>query len=124
MLDTAVIETELKWQTIDGKRYLKFIFFGHFSVKKAVPAIVEWRKEFEKELSPGQKVNIIWDCIEMTGFDPNVKKTWQKTLKELNKQIDQIWIISKNPMIRVAALTMGVFTNYKIKAVVNESDIK
>ena len=116
--------TELKWETINGKRFLKFIFDGHFSAKAAAPAIIEWRKEFDNEIPAGQKVNIIWDCLKMTGFDPNVKSTWQKTLKELREKISEIWIVSSNPVIRVAALTMGVFSNYKIKTVISEDDIK
>jgi hypothetical protein len=116
--------TELQWQTIAGKRFLKFDFIGHLSAIEAAPAIVEWRRQFESDVAIGNKVNIIWNCLKMTGFDPNVKNTWQKTLKEQSKKIEDIWIISKNPMIRVAALTMGAFTNYKIKTAVDESDIK
>ena len=116
--------TGLEWKTIAEKRFLKFTFHGHFSAEEAVPAITEWRKEFEKEVPSGQKVSIIWDCMQMTGFDPDVKNTWQKTLKEFSNNVQEIWIISTNPLIRVAALTMGVFTNYKVKTAIKESDIK
>jgi hypothetical protein len=115
---------ELHWRTIDGKRFFKFTFHGHLTAKEAMPAIIQWRNEFQKEIPDGHKVNIIWDCLDMSGFDPNVKKTWQKTLKEHSNQIREIWIISTNPVIRVAALTMGLFSNYKIKTVVSELDIK
>lgn len=60
----------------------------------------------------------------MTGFDTKVKNEWQITLKELSNKIQDIWIISINPKIRIAALTMGLFTRYKIKTVIREADIK
>jgi len=116
--------TELQWKSIAGKRFLKFVFSGHFSAKEAAPAIIEWRRQFDSDIPSGHKVSIIWDCLKMTGFDPHVKSTWQKTLKELSIKIEDIWIVSKNPMIRVAALTMGVFSNYKIKTAIDESDIR
>ena len=115
---------EIQWKTIGGKRFLKFIFHGHFTEKEAVPAITQWRDEFQKEIPAGHRVNIIWDCLDMSGFDPHVKNTWQKTLKEHRGQVHEIWIISTNPVIRVAALTMGLFSNYKIKTAVSELDIK
>jgi len=116
--------TDMEWKTIEGKRFIKFTFHGHFSAKEAIPAISQWRNEFQKEIPAGHKVNIIWDCLDMSGFDPNVKKTWQKTLKDHSGQIREIWIISTNPVIRVAALTMGLFSSYKIRTVISEMDIK
>lgn len=117
-------DTKIVWHNIDTKRYLKFVFEGHFSEEQALPAIEKWRKLFSEEVPEGQKVNIIWDCLAMTGFEPKVKTTWQKILKELSPKIQDIWIVSTNPMIRVAALTMGLFSNYKIKTAINESYIK
>lgn len=116
--------TQLVWKTIGEKRFLKFIFNGYLSLEEATPAIAEWRKQFSAEVPEGDKVNIIWDCLEMSGFDPKVKNEWQITLKELSTKIQDIWIISVSPAIRIAALTMGLFSRYKIKTVIKESDIK
>ena len=115
--------TQVVWTNRAGKRFLKFVFNGHFSEEQAIPAIASWKKEFSQNMSPGQKTNIIWDCLNMTGFDPKVKSKWQEVLKEQSGYIDDIWIISKNPIIRLAATTMGMLTKYRIKAVNSESDI-
>ena len=117
------MNTELVWTNINDKLYLKFIFNGHFSENEAKPAIQGWKKEFALKLQPAQKTNIIWDCIGMTGFDPKVKNSWQQTLKELGPQVDDIWVISNNAIIRLAATTMGMLSRYSIKAVNKESDI-
>lgn len=59
----------------------------------------------------------------MSGFDPKVKNTWQQTLKELSPQINDIWVISTNAVIRLAATTMGMLSRYSIKEVNKESEI-
>lgn len=115
--------TELVWIEKNNKPFLKFIFQGHFSEDEAKPALQSWKKEFALKLKPAEKTNIIWDCINMTGFDPKVKSSWQQTLKELSPQIDGIWVISSSSIIRLAATTMGMLSQYSIKAVNNESEI-
>ena len=75
------------------------------------------------KLKPHQKTNIVWDCLGMTGFDPKVKNMWQQTLKELSPQIENIWVISANSIIRLAATTMGMLSRYSIKAVNSELEI-
>ena len=116
-------QTPLIWTETNDKLFLKFVFKGYLSLEQAAPAIENWKKEFELKLSPGQRTNIIWDCLEITGFDPKVKKIWQDTLKELSAQIDNIWLISTNSIIRLAATTMGMFSRYSIKVVNSEAEI-
>ena len=116
--------TQLVWQNDGSKRFLKFVFHGHFTEEEARSVIDKWIEEFSKELPDDTKTNIIWDCLEMTGFDPKVKKIWQDILKSLSPKIADIWIISTSPVIRIAALTMGMFSKFNIKTVIKESDIK
>lgn len=120
-METPAIK--LNWISRSGKQFLKFIFYGHFSTDQLVHAIASWKNEISRKLALGKKAHIICDCLEMTGFDPEAKKEWQQILKEESQRIEDIWIISKNPTIILAANTMAIFSQFRIKAVYSESEI-
>ena len=98
-----------------GEDCLKFTFTGYFSAKYAEFAVAEWREYFET--LGNDKVVVIWDSVNMTGFDLKAQKIWQKELKELKGQIKCVWLITNSKIIRVGAKLMSVFTNYCLKVV-------
>ncbi len=101
---------------------LKFTFKGKFSEQSALSGSEEWRDLFSS--TGTEKSVLVWDCKEMTGFEPKARIVWQQAMKELKGQIDCVWLISNSAIIRAGAKLMSTFTGFKIKAVKTEKDIK
>jgi len=101
----------------NNKPHLQFDFKGHLDEASAVKAIDEWRKGLANVSPPNTKVDLIYNCISMTGFDTSARKKWQQAMKELQPRTNVIWIVSDNIFIVGAAKTMGVLTRYTIKSV-------
>jgi hypothetical protein len=106
------------------KLYLQFDFIGHLNEAIAVEAISEWRKKLESLHPPDAKVDLIYNCIFMTGFDTAARKKWQETMKELQPRTNVIWIVSDNIFIIGAAKTMSILTRYTIKSVKSLDEIR
>jgi hypothetical protein len=106
------------------KPFIQFDFTGHLDEASAVKAISEWRKELANIHTPVAKVDLIYNCISMTGFDTAARKRWQETMKELQPRTDVIWIVSDNIFIIGAAKTMGILTRYTIKSVKSLEEIR
>ena len=105
----------------NNKKYIRFIFYGHFDVHDAEHSLDKW-KEINSE-NPAQKYTIIWDCLRMTGYDHDSRVVWQSALNELKSQIDVIWIITRSKMFKMGAAVMTLMTDIKLKAVETEDDI-
>jgi hypothetical protein len=108
----------------NNKPYLQFDFTGHLDEGTAVKAIAEWKKELASLTTTGSKIDLIYNCISMSGFDTAARRKWQEAMKELQPRTDVIWIISDNIFIIGAAKTMGVLTRYTIKAVRSLDDVR
>jgi hypothetical protein len=106
------------------KLYLQFDFVGHLDDATAVQAIGEWRRRLGSLHPPDAKVDLIYNCMSMTGFDTAARKRWQQTMKELQPRTDVIWIVSDNLFIIGAAKTMGILTRYTIKAVKSLEEVR
>ena len=104
----------------NGKPYIQFDFRGYLDHPNAVEAIKAWKQLME---SPSKK-NLIYNCIDMSGFDSTARKMWQTTMSEFKQKIGSIWIISSNTFILAAAKTMGVLTGFSIKVARSEDQIK
>ncbi len=104
-----------------GEDCLKFTFTGHFSAEDAEIAVAEWRDFFD---TLGEdKVVVIWDSLNMKGFDLKAQKIWQKELKELKEQIKCVWLITNSKIIRAGAKFMSAFTSYCLKVVDTSENI-
>lgn len=104
----------------NDKSYIQFDFMGYLDHPNAVTAIEEWKQLME---GPAKK-NLIYNCIEMTGFDSTARKMWQATMSEFKQKIGGIWIISSNIFILGAAKTMGVLAGFAIKVAKSADEIK
>jgi phosphopantetheine adenylyltransferase len=60
----------------------------------------------------------------MGGYDTEARLQWQKTLKELENQIDTVWLITQSSLIKMGASVMSLFTKLKIQVVRSESEIR
>jgi hypothetical protein len=111
-----ILEKEVKIgvRTINGKVYLQFDFPSHFDEKMADAAIQQWKSEKGKALKNG-KVDLIFNCTGMTGFDTEARRMWQATLKELKGETGEIWVVCENIFILGAAKTMGILAGFHLK---------
>ena len=100
---------------------LKFSFNGTLAESEAKAAVKEWKSCFES--MNGEKLTLVWDCNNMTGYDPGARIVWQNTLNELKNQISSIWLISKSNMIRSGAMIISMLTKYNIKVVQSEGEL-
>ncbi len=107
---------------IKGNECVKFTFKGHFTEEDAKYGVGEWNDFFKS--AGTEKVTVIWDAVQMTGFDNNARVVWQKAIKEFKKQIDCIWLIADSKIIRAGAKAMSLFTSFCLKAVKTEDEIK
>jgi hypothetical protein len=111
----------IEWQQIKNKSCLKFTFIGDLNEKRALNAISIWKKEFAAK--SGENIILIWNCKEMTGYEPKARIHWQAALKELKSRIESIWLVTDSKIIKFGATIMSVFTPYEIKVVSSESEI-
>lgn len=116
-VNTAV---SLKDHMVSGKRFLQFNFKGHLDLESAAEAITEWKTR----LAPNQKTNVIYNCLEMSGFDTPARKLWQSAMSELKPMTGCIWVISSNAFILGAAKTMGLLSGYDIKVTKSLEGVK
>ncbi len=113
----------LTWDRKNDKRFLRFSFKGHLTEEVAKSAISNWKKEFGSNVTDGERVNIIWNCLEMKKYSPLAAKVWKNALLELSDKIDDIWLITTNPFFKMGARTMTMLTSFKLRSASSESEI-
>ena len=106
---------------IKNEECLKFTFNGKFSEEQALSGASEWRNLFDN--SGEEKSILVWDCLDMTGFESNARTVWLKAIKDLKKKIDCVWVISESKIIRTGAKVLSTLSGFKIKTVKDESEI-
>ncbi|MTI38387.1 hypothetical protein [Fulvivirga lutimaris] len=99
---------------LNDKPFLKFDFPEYLDLKIAEEAISNWKTQLS-DFESNNKVDLIFNCMDMSGFDTEARKIWQNTLKELKPQTGQIWVVCENLFILGAAKTMGILSGYQIK---------
>ncbi len=99
---------------IKNKPFLKFDFPKYLDLKIAEDAISNWKKELS-QLPDNQKIDLIFNCLDMSGFETDARKLWQNTLKEHKPQTGNIWVVCENLFILGTAKTMGILSGYQIK---------
>ncbi len=100
---------------------LKFTFKQQLTENKAIQAIEKWKQMFESEA--GKKFTLIWNCQEMTGYEPMARVIWQRAIKEMKDQIDSIWLVSDSILIQTGAKIVSLFTSFDINIVNDEAKI-
>lgn len=117
MLKNPIIE----WSSVSNQPCLKFTFRGMFSNEHAEEAVQEWKQMIES--NSDNKIVLVWDCLEMSGYDTEARNLWQETLKELKHRIHTIWLITNSKLIKMGAMVVSVFTSFEIKTVSSEAEI-
>jgi len=114
----------ISWLEKKDKLYLKFEFFERFTQNAASKSVDQWKTEVDGKINEGDKYSIIFDTLNMSGFDGDARKIWQEQLKKSKHQVDDIWLISSNGLIKTAAKTMSLLAGYSMKTASNVDDIK
>jgi hypothetical protein len=113
--------TNVTLASISERDCVKIHFHGKFTKDEAVKASMQW-KNFMKQIN-GDKKPVIFDCKQMTDYDPLARIVWQNTISELKSQIDSIWVVTDSKLIAAGASLLGLFSSLKIHTVNLESNI-
>lgn len=112
---------QIGWCQINNLECLKFTFKGRLTEEDALKAISRWKEMFNS--MKDQKIILVWNCIDMTGYEPMARMSWQRTIKELKDQIERIWLITDSAVIKAGANLISIFTSFEIKVVKSEDKI-
>ena len=91
---------KIEWQTIRENRVLVISFQGYFSGEDAQLAAPEMVKQIQSETD---LVSMVWDCLEMTGYESAARNEWERSLLLLKEKIKRIHVVSNSLVIRVGA---------------------
>ncbi|MBS1112095.1 MAG: hypothetical protein H6Q95_387, partial [Nitrospirae bacterium] len=87
----------------------------------AITAIKKWQEAFRSK--PGKNIILIWDCIEMDGYETQARDQWQNALKAMKDQFDIVWLITNSGLIKIGASIMSGFISFKLNIVSSMSEI-
>jgi len=111
----------IEWFQKSGKECLKFTFKGRLTEQMAITAIKKWQEAFKSKA--GKKIVLVWDCMEMEGYDPAARDQWQNALKAMRDQFDIVWLITNSGLIKIGASIMSGFISFKLNIVSSMSEI-
>lgn len=104
----------------NGKIVLYFTFHGLFSAQAALEGVETWKCYTKKSSVP---FTIIWNCKDMSNYEPMARVYWQKAMTDMKETIDDIWLISNSALIRTGAKVLSLFTAFEINSVKEENEI-
>lgn len=108
-------DLDIFWKECNGWNCLVFKFNGKLTAKNAASAIERWEKELDEYEAADAR--IIWECTNMTGWEPKARRMWQKTLQKNKMRIARIWVVTNSAKIKAGAQIMMTFTSYPIKTI-------
>ncbi|MEQ9405127.1 MAG: hypothetical protein RIM99_16165 [Cyclobacteriaceae bacterium] len=106
----------VSWYQLHGRKCLLFDFHGTFSEDEATAAIKRWKEE-ASGLKPGEKTDLIWNCIEMKKYTGGAARLWKNAMAQFKDSTEFVWLVSSNPFIRMGAKTVTFLLPLKLKAV-------
>ena len=120
-MNNEIKSVDIELCILDNEECLKFIFKENLSATDALEAIEEWKYLFES--AGDEKITVVWDCIDMTGFENKARIAWQKAIKELKHQIKCVWLVTDSAIIKTGAKLMNKFVSFKLKVVKSVENI-
>jgi hypothetical protein len=112
---------KIEWKSINGIDCLMFTFTGTLTFESALTAVADWKNHFSTR--SGQKIVMVWQCSKMHGYESEARRQWQHTLKILENQIDDVWLISDSLIIQTGAKLMALFAKFNLKVVGHENEV-
>lgn len=111
-------------KNFEGKNCLYFEFKGVFDDKLADEVLPQAKKILQNELIDDKTLCVVCSCKEMKDYDPMARVKFQKFLKNYEKNIKTMWIITSSKIIKYGGLLMDLVLPFSIKIVENEEQIK
>lgn len=105
-----------------GKNFMLFTFRGKFSEKSCEEGYNKWKQINSRY--PLDTFIHVWDCEQMTGFEQAAKKKWMVAMNEMYDQMEEVWLVADNILIRGAARLMSKFSKHELKAFKNTSEVE
>ena len=105
--------TTIKSVVVEGQQGLRFDFSGYLSGQETEGLINEWNRVFTS--MPEMQFILVWDCLEMSGYDSEARKRWTQALREMKSQIREIRVITDSSLIRMGASIMAMDSQIEIK---------
>lgn len=96
-------------------------FKGKFTELASVQSTKIWKVVFDKQ--EDSKFIMIWDCLEMTGFEMSARREWLTHLHLLHHQIDRVIVISNSVLIRGSARLMLKLFGFKSEIFDSHHDV-
>lgn len=113
--------SELKQVHLAGKNLLRFTFHGILNQKTARSLCDQWKSFCLQQ--PDRKFIIVFNALCMENYEPQARIAFQQCMKELNKQIDKIWVVTESKIVLGGASIMSLIVGLPIKAVRSEEQI-
>lgn len=104
---------KIEWKEFKGKKYLYLFFDGHFSGDHAQQAINQINLLTRNQ---ADKMDMIWECTKMGGYEPSAREQWQEFIKGLKPNLATIHLITDNFVIRSGAMVVGIFAGLRIQS--------
>ncbi|GAB4232428.1 MAG: hypothetical protein Tsb0034_05210 [Ekhidna sp.] len=111
LLHMNFISPQLKIKALKNpeteQKCLYFRFTGKFTEETSKAGSKAWTDYLREH--PGENVEFVWDCKDMTGFEISARKEWYNAMQGFKKRIVKTYVISDQIMIRSAAKVMLSF---------------
>ncbi|MEP2026990.1 MAG: hypothetical protein ABJH98_07005 [Reichenbachiella sp.] len=104
-----------------GQNCIYFVFKDKFTLDASINSTKYWTNLFESNAETS--FQFIWDCTNMSGFEPSARKEWYGAMKKYKNRIDHITIVSPNILIRGAARVMMEVFGIKSKMVKTKEEL-
>ena len=104
---------EIKKTYDKGKDFLTFTFSGKLTLSSCEEGCDAW-KQINK-LHASTTFIHVWNCAKMTGFEQTARKKWMRAMEEMRDQMQEIWLITDNFLIRGSAHLMSKFSKHRLK---------
>ncbi|WP_448530151.1 hypothetical protein [Raineya sp.] len=111
-------------KTFEGKNCLYFEFKGVFDDKLATEILPQAEKILQNELKDDKALCVVCSCKEMQDYDPMARVKFQKFLKNYEKNIKTMWVITSSKIIKYGGLLMDLVLPFSVKVVESEEQIK
>lgn len=90
-MDTIKESATTEWVQINNKECLKITCYKMFTNQEAMNISENWKNMFAPKAD--KRFSVIFNCENMADYEPMARTIMQKTISELKKQIDTIWVV-------------------------------
>lgn len=113
---------KLEWFQLKSRRALRITIIGHLDENSANVLANDLKKELDKNDSG--KITLVWNCLDMTGYEPVARMKIQNLIKSFKNQLENNYLVSTNKVIQGGAKILSIFSSFNMKVVNSEDEIK